>query len=42
MKRREIKRQGRQFLKTHYLLLVAACLAAVLLSAEYQGTVGFT
>ena len=41
MKRREIKRRGRQFLKAHYLLLVAACLAAVLLSAEYQGTVGF-
>lgn len=41
MKRREIKRRGRQFLKAHYLLLVAACLAAVLLSAEYQGTVSF-
>ena len=41
MNRGEIKRRGKAFLKTHYLLLVAACLAAVLLSAEYQGTVGF-
>ena len=36
--RKKLKQQGRRALKAHYLLLVAACLAAAMLSAEFQGS----
>ena len=38
MTRKELKRQGRKALKRHYLLIVAACLVAALLSVEFQSS----
>ena len=38
LSRKEMKRRGRRSLKGHYLLFVAACLLAALISAEFKGS----
>lgn len=40
--RKELKRKGRQSLKKHYLIFLAACLAAAFLASEFRSSLNFT
>lgn len=40
--RKEMKRNGRQSLKKHYLIFVTACLAAAFLASEFRSSLSFT
>lgn len=40
--RKEMKQKGRQSLKKHYLIFLAACLAAAFLASEFRSALAFT
>lgn len=40
--RKELKRKGRQSLKKHYLIFLAACLAAAFLASEFRSALTFS
>ncbi len=42
MSRKQMKRQGRQSLKKHYFIFVAACLIAAFVSAEFRSSLNFS
>ena len=39
--RKEMKRSARQTVRKHYAILLAVCFVAILLGAEYKGSLGF-
>src|SRR5699024_11481211 len=40
--RKQMKRLGRESLKRHYVIFVAACLIAAFLAAEFTGSLNFS
>lgn len=42
MSRKQMKKQGKQSLKKHYFIFVAACLIAAFLSAEFRSSLNFS
>ncbi len=42
MSRKQMKKQGKQSLKKHYFIFIAACLIAAFLSAEFRSSLNFS